>query len=144
MIGYDLFPTLSELAGVSTADVSGLEGRSLVALLKAGADREAFVRPRGELVFHFPHYAKGPNQKPQSAIRVGRYKLVRDYDSGTDQLFDLSADIGEARDLAQAQPDKRADLARRLDAYLARVKAQLPTPNKDYDPTQKPTRKRPR
>ncbi len=144
VIGYDLFPTLSELAGVSTADVSGLEGRSLVALLKAGADREAFVRPRGELVFHFPHYAKGPNQKPQSAIRVGRYKLVRDYDSGTDQLFDLSADIGEARDLAQAQPDKRADLARRLDAYLARVKAQLPTPNKDYDPTQKPTRKRPR
>ncbi len=142
VIGYDLLPTLCELAGVSTTGVSGLEGRSIVALLKPGADREAFVRPHDELVFHFPHYAKGPKQKPQSAIRVGRYKLIRHYDNGTEQLFDLSADIGEARDLAQAQPDRRADLARRLDAYLARVKAQLPTPNKDYDPTQKPTRGR--
>jgi arylsulfatase A-like enzyme len=135
VIGYDLFPTLSELAGVRGAKPAGVEGTSVVPLLKGRGGPGAFARSHDELVFHFPHYGQGPRQQPQSAIRVGSYKLVRDYETGVDQLFDLASDIGEKTDLASRMPEKRKDLAARLDAYLARTKAQLPTANPDYDPT---------
>jgi arylsulfatase A-like enzyme len=135
VIGYDLFPTLCEFAGVRRALPAGVEGTSLVPLLTGSGGSGAFTRAHEELVFHSPHYGQGPRQQPQSAIRVGSYKLVRNYETGADQLFDLARDIGEKTDLASRMPDKRKDLAARLDACLARTKAQLPTPNPDYDPT---------
>jgi arylsulfatase A-like enzyme len=142
VVGFDLFPTLRELAGVRSAMPRGVEGTSIVPLLAGKSRLAAFKRANEELVFHFPHYGQGPKQRPQSAIRVGDYKLVRDYESGKDQLFDLARDIGEKTDLASKMPDKRKELAAGLDAYLARVKAQLPTVNTDYDPTKEAPQRR--
>ena len=52
------------------------------------------------------------------AIRMGRYKLVRDKDSVDQnwQLFDLQSDIGESVDLRAERPE----LAERLEAEYAR------------------------
>ncbi|MDP6355770.1 MAG: sulfatase-like hydrolase/transferase [Planctomycetota bacterium] len=139
VIGYDLFPTICELAGRRSSGPSELEGTSIVPLLHGKA---AFERDREELIFHFPHYGKGPRQVPQSAIRMGNFKLLRNYETDDDQLFDLANDMGERTDLALKMPDKKKDFSARLDAYLARIKAQLPTVNPNYDPTKETNKRR--
>jgi len=134
VVGYDLFPTFWELADVPSAPPSSTEGTSLVPLLRERTDSDVFRRDREELVFHFPHYAKGPNQTPQSAILAANLKLIRFHETNEIRLFDLARDIGEKNDLTQQMPDKAAALAESLRAYLVRVDAQLPSPNPDYDP----------
>ena len=136
VIGYDLFPTFCELADVPTVANSSVEGTSLVPLWLAEVDCSEFQREREELVFHFPHYAKGPNQTPQSAILAANYKLIRFHETNETLLFNLDRDISEQNDLTAHMPDKAAALAEHLDAYLVRVDAQLPCPNSDYEPTQ--------
>ena len=133
IVGCDLFPTFCELAGVRAPMPEGIEGTSIVPLLRGNAG--ALQREREELVFHFPHYGRGPKQQPQSAILVGNLKLIRSYETGAEQLFDLAHDVGERTDLASKMPAKRKELSARLDAYLSSVHAQLPTVNPDYDPT---------
>ncbi|MCF6175275.1 MAG: sulfatase [Victivallaceae bacterium] len=131
VIGFDLFPTICELSKIKKGLSDKVEGTSLVTVLKNGGKLK---RHYEELVFHFPHYGKGPKQKPQSAIIVGNKKLIKDYDSGELKLFDLDKDIGETNDLAKSNPEETEKLHQRLLAYLQMVKAQLPTVNSEYDP----------
>lgn len=135
VVGYDLFPTYCELAGVSQPLPAGVEGGSIGPLL-SNEGRGEVKRPREELVFHFPHYQSGDG--PHSAIRLGDYKLIRFYESDEVLLFNLAEDIGEQRDLAEEMPDRAAELSRRLDEYLEALDAQMPVPNPDYDPDKPP------
>ena len=91
VVGVDLFPTLCELGGVSQPLPSGIEGGSIASLLSGGAG--AVVRPREELVFHFPHYQSGDG--PHSAIMLDDYKLIKFYETDDVRLYDLVNDIGE-------------------------------------------------
>lgn len=146
VVGFDLFPTFSELAGGSPARQFSIEGTSLLPLLHPQVGR-LFEREREELVFHFPHYAKGPAQTPQSAILSGNFKLIQFHETKESRLFDLARDIGEQKDLSAQMPDKAAELARNLEAYLAGIDAQMPQPNPDYVPSgrddgQRPARRR--
>lgn len=129
--GYDLFPTFCWLAGIKTDLPKGVEGVSMVPLLAGQANR--FAREHDELVFHFPHYGAGPRQKPQSAIRLGNYKLILDYETDRTSLYDLSKEIGEETDLSARLPEKAKELKDQLDANLKRVNAQMPNKNPDYD-----------
>ena len=140
VVGYDLFPTLCELAHVTQQLPAGIEGGSIVSLLSRA--KGPVKRPREELVFHFPHYQS--NDGPHSAILLGNFKLLRFYETGEQALFDLSQDVGERRDLADTMPEKVAELARRLDRYLQDVGARMPVPNPDYDPDKPPPDRRAR
>jgi arylsulfatase A len=128
--GWDLFPTFCELAGVDELP-ENVEGASLAPLLTGKGE---FKRAREELVFHFPHYGRNDDSRPQSAIRVGDYKLLRFHESGQSSLFNLAEDIGEERDLAAEMPEKAAEIDRRLAKYLEDVGAEMPSENPDYDP----------
>lgn len=130
--GTDLFPTITELAGIDGPLPDGIEGGSLVSVL-THAGKGKVKRAREEFVVHFPHYDKDP-LGPASTILLGKYKLIRFYEAGTQHLFDLSKDIGEQNDLAEHMPEKVKELDRRLDEYLNSVNAQMPQPNPDYDP----------
>jgi arylsulfatase A len=127
-------PTIAELAGVKAALPAAVEGGSLTAVLRDTAGRGAVMRPRPELVFHFPHYDLG-NGGPASAILLDGFKLVRNFEKNARRLFDLENDPGEARDLAAKLPEKTAELDARLTAYLKAVTAQMARPNPDYDPS---------
>lgn len=128
--GCDLFPTFSELAGVP---VSGkIEGVSLVPLLTG---IKSFKRSENALLFHYPHYGQGPQQKPQSALILKNYKIVKDLENGSVQLFDLEKDLSEKNDLARKMPEKVREMAALLEKRLKQVDAQLPTLNPNYDPT---------
>jgi arylsulfatase A-like enzyme len=138
VIGSDLFPTFSEWAGVSA--IEEIEGSSLVPLLTGKP--ASFQRQEKSLLFHYPHYGQGPAQKPQSAVIVGNYKLLRDLETETVQLFDLEKDLSEKNDLAQTMPGKADELEKLLNKRLQEVDAQMPTTNQDYDPEADPSTKR--
>ncbi len=133
----DVLPTLVALAGVTAPVPSAVEGGSLVPILHDPAGRGTVARPREELVFHFPHYDLG-NGGPATAIMLGGYKLVRNYETGARRLYELERDPSETHDLAAAQPEKLAELTARLDAYLKAVSAQMAVKNPSYDPATAP------
>ena len=140
IVGYDLFPTFCEWAGVAQLP-RGLEGGSLAQLL-ANAGQGQVARARPELVFHFPHYQSGDG--PHSAIVMGDLKLMKFYEDDRLALFDLSQDVGEQQDLSQQQPEQTARLHNLLNAYLRAVSAQLPVSNPRFDPERRPTPRRAR
>ena len=122
VISHDLFPTALELAGVGKpARTAEIDGASIVPLLRGQP-----TLPRHELFWHYPHYWNGGKVSPYSVVRAGDWKLIRFYESGNEELYNLRDDLSERHDLAGSQPAKRRQLAARLDAWLKEVGAQLP------------------
>lgn len=128
VVGFDLFPTFCEIAGVKSLP-KDIDGGSILPQLAGSAEKVR--RPREELVFHFPHYQ---GETPHSAIYLGDFKLIHFYETGEDRLFNLKDDIGEKSDLSKQLPDKGKELRTLLDRYLAEVQAQLPAANPDAVP----------
>lgn len=138
VVGYDLFPTFCEWAGIKASSLpKGLEGGSIASLL-ANDGRGDVKRVREELIFHFPHYQ---GDAPHSAIMLGDLKLLHFYEVQHDELYDLANDISERRDLAKERAADTKKLRDRLEKYLIAVNAQLPTVNPDFDPNKVPTGK---
>ncbi|MBT7255391.1 MAG: sulfatase-like hydrolase/transferase, partial [Planctomycetaceae bacterium] len=135
VVGYDLFPTYCEWAGISSSKLPPqIEGGSITNLLDDG---EGMVkRPRGEMVFHFPHYQSGDG--PHSALFLGNYKLMKFYETDRLALFDVASDISEGNDLSTQQPQKVAALDKLLQQYLQQIDAQMAVPNPQYDPAKPP------
>ena len=80
VMGADLFPTLLELAGIENP--IKVDGKSLVPLLKG----ESFnKRP---IFWHYPHYGNQGGD-PSAAIRLGNWKLIKYFDDGRNELYDL-------------------------------------------------------
>jgi len=141
LLTLDLYATFAAAAGVNLERGLAPDAENLL------PEFEGRATPAAEraLVWHFPYYH--PENKafaearrdigvedwavsqtrPQSAIRLGRYKLLHFHEDGRDELYDLEVDAGEQRDQARQLPEKRAELRRRLDAYLREVKARMPT-----------------
>ncbi len=94
---WDILPTLAELAGVSTP--SGLDGRSIVpALLGKKLPEHDFLYWE----FHEGRFAQ--------AVRIGRWKAVRQNPGKPVELYNLAEDLAESRNVAGDHPDvvKRA------------------------------------
>ena len=129
VISVDYFPTLVEMAGATGhADIHGssMDGVSLVPLLKN--PRRKMSR---DLYWHYPHYHAG-GDSPYSAIRSGDYRLIEFHEpiafheDEPVELYDLSADIGETKDLAKEMPEKVNELQQQLHEWYKRVDAQMP------------------
>lgn len=115
VVGTDLFPTLLDIIGGTRHVPPKVEGGSLLAHLQSGG-QEAIDRRDPFLVFK---YTK-PNNRHDLAIIEGTKKLIKDADSGEIFLYDLKKDIGESRNLAQAQPELADRLYQRLTTYFKR------------------------
>ena len=83
-------------------------------------DREA-------IYFHYPNYAFHKKNRLASAIRFGDYKLIKRYDDGSVELYNLAADLGEKENLAKQQQALANKLLTRLELWLTEVNASLPT-----------------
>lgn len=123
IVGFDLFPTFCEIAGVKQLP-KNLEGSSILSLFNGSTD--PVKRPYEGLVFHFPHYQ---GETPHSVIYLGDYKLIHFYETGENQLFNITSDIGEKTDLSEKLPKITSSLSENLKTYLTKAKAQLPTEN---------------
>ncbi len=119
VICEDLFPTLLGVAGCEIP--SGIDGRDM---RPYWTQQEADAsRP---LVFHYPHVWGPRGYEPHSAMRLGKWKVIYFYNARTWELYDLDADISEAKDLAATEPKLLARLAGRLRGELMRMGAQWP------------------
>ena len=123
----DVLPTLCEIAGVGLPeDVAGrVEGRSLVPLLR---DVSA-PWPDRMLVTHLGRWDRGRAATSAYAncrIREGRWQLVNTRNRRESwELYDVSADPGEARDVAAAHPDVVARLAAAYDEWWDGIQEDL-------------------
>ena len=95
---WDLLPTLCDITGASAP--GGIDGLSFAPTLLAAGRQETHAH----LYWEFPAYGG------QQAVRLGDWKAVRtglkrDDADHTVQLYDLSADRSESRDVAAAFPD---------------------------------------
>jgi len=126
----DFLPTLLELADIPQPPHQPIDGQSLVPC------RDSKSLGRTQLFWHFPCYTG--NAKPSSAVRQGNWKLLEFFETGKAELYDLSADPSEKKNLADSQPEKASQLRQALHDWQKEMKAALPSGlNPNYDPSAK-------
>ena len=67
-------------------------------------------------------------------MRSGDYKLIEYFDDGRLELYNLTKDIGETKNLADKMPEKAKTMHAKLVTWRKSVGARMPTKNADYDP----------
>ena len=130
--GLDFFPTILSWVGAKKPVEKSFDGADLSRLLKTDPTDPKLVpgkngSPRDTMVWHFPN-----SVALESTIRVGDYKLVRNYNHKHDpravplELYRLyrtekgkqvRVDLEEAHNLANEQPDR----ARQMDGQLSEI-----------------------
>ena len=99
---WDLLPTLAEIVGQPAP--AGIDGNSMLpTLLGRGAQRQ-------HEYFYWEFHERGFAQ----AIRTNQWKGVRKTGQAQLEIYDLSNDPGETRNVAEANPD----IAKKLLAYM--------------------------
>jgi len=114
-IGYfgDYMATFAELADTDVP-AGATDSRSLVPVLRGETDTLRVDEP-----LYWEFYARGSSQ----AVRLGKWKAVRKpMMTGTMELYDLEADMGESNNVADAHPD----LVERMAAIME--EAHTPSP----------------
>ena len=139
--GLDFYPTILSMTKTPKPAAKNLDGCDLLPLLQndpqdASLVKHANGKPRDAMVWHFPH-----GTAMESTIRVGDYKLVRNYDHVNNpktphlelfRLYDSSngkaqrVDIEEKKNLAEAMPELAAEMDARLTATLSEMNASMP------------------
>jgi arylsulfatase A-like enzyme len=107
----DLTPTLLEAAGAKSE--RPLDGRSLLPLLVDSKAKESWS---DRTVFLQWHRGDAPEPFNNAAVLTQRYKLVNGK-----ELYDLSADPGETKDLAAAEPSMVRQLRISYEAWFKDV-----------------------
>lgn len=121
VISMDTYPTILEAVGLKRDPDKLLDGENIVPLL-----RQTGTLDRRSLYFHYPNYAFHKQNRLGSAIREGDYKLIKHYDDGSVELYNLARDIGEKHNLATESPLVARDMKRKLDAWLEDSGAKMP------------------
>lgn len=139
-IHVDMFPTLLEITGAKPPQKQPLDGVSLVPAMRdpqASFDRAIFQ--------HFPGYlGAGDDQwrtTPVGVIQRGNWKLMEFFEDGRLELYNLAKDIGEQKNLAEAQPDKLQKLHAEMLAWRKSVGAKMPIKNEGLVPEFKSRKK---
>ncbi len=113
----EIVPTVLNLAGVALPKDVVLDGFDCMPVLVEGKPT-----PRRDMYW---------KRRGREAARVGHWKWIRT--KNEIHLFDLSQDIGEKHDLADAMPDKAAQMRAHFEDWLQRMNAAEPRgPFKDY------------
>jgi arylsulfatase A-like enzyme len=130
--GVDILPTFAALARAELPRDLTPDGVDLSVIWR---HEEAELGARS-LFWHLPGYliAGVRDQRPQSVVRSGRWKLVYSYETRSWDLFDLERDIGETTDLAATRPDVTTRLGLRLARWLEDVDAPLATLREGHEP----------
>jgi arylsulfatase A-like enzyme len=123
----DYLSTICELTGIKDIP-ENVDGKSIVPLLLQPEKTQDAKRP---LFWHYPHFS---NQlgRPAGSVRMGDFKLVELYETGTLELYNLKEDISEANDLSKKMTEKTIEMHKMLVDWRKSVNAQMPIPNPDY------------
>ena len=102
----DILPSLAALVGAAPPDRQ-IDGKNALDILLGKPN----ARSPHELLFY-----------EDEGVRRGNWKLVRGA-SGSFELYDLDADVGEANDLAAAHPERVNELRAQLEEHAAEIAA---------------------
>ena len=127
--GTDFFPTLLELAGLKPLPTHHIDGISLVPALRGEFSERV-------LYWHYPHYGNQGGE-PSSIIRDGDHKLIRYYEDGHEELYNVKKDISETNDLAATHPELVKKLSVKLTTHLIEVGAKIPKPDPRFNAEKK-------
>ena len=125
VVSMDFYPTFLEVAGLKPTGKKPIDGESLVSLFQQTGKPK-----RRELFFHFPNYAWHMDNRLGGAVRAGDHKLIRNYDDGSVELYNLKSDLGETMNLAKRHPNLAKRLDRKLGRWLKETDAWMPKPPK--------------
>jgi arylsulfatase A-like enzyme len=151
----DFYPTFAALGGVKLPSEKVIDGENIAPLFKGDP------LTRSSVFWHFPGYLDRPvvrgrpsdvrlrfRTRPVTVIRKGDWKLHLFHeewqlDGGREkietnhavELYNLAEDIGERRNLAVEEPEKRDELIDDLLAWVESTNAIIPSkPNPTYKP----------
>lgn len=132
----DFYPTFAEAGQGKLPKTQPVDGVSLMPVLRdasASLGREA-------IYFHFPCYLQGYSggegdeaQRPPwratpcGAIRMGDWKLIKYFETGEAELFNLADDPGEQKDLSSKQAAKAIEMTALLKVWQKQTNAPVPT-----------------
>lgn len=139
--GLDFYPTILSMVGAQKPADKQLDGLDLFPLLTQDPNDPSRVKhpdgsTRDTMMWHFPH-----GHAMESTIRIGDYKLIRNYDSLMKpavepfelyQLYDSTSgtqkrvDIEESKNLAQQMPEKTQMMDQLLTQMLTEMDASYP------------------
>ena len=107
IVGFDLFPTLTDIAGISKHHPDNLDGKSFKAHLleqKDFPDRDIFF---------------GYEPKLGTAMRRGNWKMIVKKDNV--QLFNLKKDLRESTDVKARYPEITKSMKKAIDRFKTEV-----------------------
>ena len=138
----DLFPTFLAAGNIAKPAKKVLDGVNLMPLMTQSGS----IKQRA-LYWHFPIYLQAYSvgnddgrdplfrTRPGSTMLLGKWKLHEYFEDGKFELYDLSKDLNERKNLAETMPEKLAEMKKMLNAWRSETKAPVPTEaNPKYDP----------
>jgi len=118
IITMDWVPTILDYLGEPL--LASLDGQSLRPVFENS--EEEINR---DLFWHFPHY-RAPDVVPYSIVRSGDYKLIYYFDGSEAELFDLTNDPLEEKNLIKQFPLIASQLKNKLEKWWKETDARLP------------------
>lgn len=138
--GLDFYPTILSLTGTQKPDEKQFDGCDISELLKKDPTDPELVKEddgsvRDTMLWHFPN-----SVALESTIRIGDYKLIRNYDHFSADVPELElyrlyetnngkqirGDIEESKNLAASMPEKTQTMNAELSDRLTEMKASYP------------------
>ncbi len=117
----DIYPTIAEIAGYNCSGEK-IDG---VSFLKTLTGSNLVERA---LFWHYPHYSN-MGVEPGSAVRLGKYKLIDNFERERQELYDLENDLSETKDISASYPEKTQELIDSLNNWRIRTGARMMLPN---------------
>lgn len=123
VIGIDFYPTLLDAAGIEPPSDYRLDGTNIRPVL----ENPETTLEREYLYWHFPGYPNAAwRTSPVSVIRSGPWKLMKFYEDGHLELYNINRDRGEQDNLAQKRSSVRNRLHDQLRRWLSANDAPMP------------------
>lgn len=123
VVGWDIMPTVLDMAGASAQIPETVEGGSLLPLCASGG--KAQVERKDPFMVFRSALAKEEKGVFGGVLDVAiiqdGYKFYRELDSGNEYLWSLEDDMGESRNLIHLEPERADQLRRNMDTYCKRV-----------------------
>jgi arylsulfatase A len=116
VVGWDLLPTILDMAGAKSEIPVEVEGGSLLELCQSGG-KVKVKRHDPFLVFR---YTKTHGRR-DVAIVQGGCKFLREIDTGKEHFWSLWDDLGEQRNLMSQMPEKADQFRKNLDGYFKEI-----------------------
>lgn len=115
VVGWDILPTVLDMAGAAKQIPVAVEGGSILPTAKS-AGKSAVKRKNPFLVFRYTKV----HAPLDISIVQGGYKFLREIRTGKEHLWSLWEDLGESNNLIKKMPEKALNMKKTMNAYFAK------------------------